>query len=393
LRSGLQAGEAISHTRLDDLPKVVRSYVKNLHAQYQEMLRRDFGLTTIHDMDKAFADKKPTPYQKKQQRLLIDLLMRMRQANKEQAIPKRDRARWETVERLFDLSRQYETQLNLLKKANVFETALDGTNFVTGIDNKTYPIPTLEDITARILESKDFFETKADQKFVKLLLVPFGMSLDQLIARFRLYLLEYKQTHPTFGRTAPDVPDESDEPNWDPLWVWEEYTNSDKNGSLVYDPKSFDQSHNQGKTKAQILERGGAWSILTIQSAHDGKGFRNIPRQGKGRTEGTPPNVRPDIEASKTPKEYLTSTPEGEHGMTPEEWFFLFIAHLEETGKPIDDWQNGSDSIAFLTGAYFKVSGDVLGSGWNAGARRARLGGDHPGGRVGYLGCRRSVRV
>jgi hypothetical protein len=375
-------GEAIAHARLNDLPLVVRSYVKNLHAQYQEILKRDFGVESWRDIT-AEMQRKFTHEQKMQQRKLIELLARMTEANQKKAIPERDRASFETFERLFELSEQYATQLNLLKKAKLVETREDGAAYMRAIDGQDYPVPTLEDITIRILERQEFFETKADQKFVKLLLVPFGMPLDDLIARFKQYLLDYKNAHPGFDLDKTE-----------PVWMWEAgYGSADVTGFLVYDPKSFDRDH-QGKTKAQILETGDAWRILFLQSARGNKGFRGIPRGGKGTTEGTA-TPRPDIETGKTPIQYLFSAPEGEHGMTPEEWMLLFMAHLEETGEPIDDFVNGTDSAAYLTGAYFVGSGDVPDARWYRDNRRAYLYlvRSVPRSLVPDLGVRGAVRV
>src|SRR3989338_10598414 len=285
---------------------------------------------------------------------------------------------------------------------------------MTGIDRKAYPLPSYDTLVLRLAERKELLETKADQGFAKLLLVPFGMSLDQMILKFRAYLLEYKQGHAAFGRTNPAVADASDEPGWNPLYVWEDgYKSADTNGTLVYDPVSFDASHT-GATKAEVLARqetekdtAQGWRVLLLQGGENGKKFKGIPRGGQGKTEGTTTPL-PDIETGTgenpiTPRDYLMgqlqgsgdpgSPYHGESGMTPEEWIVAFMAELEETGKPMDDYQNNTDSIAYLIGAYFIASVSVPGACWNRGSRRAHLNGNDPGSGVGNVGVRSAVRV
>ncbi|MEK9157216.1 MAG: hypothetical protein AAB448_03775, partial [Patescibacteria group bacterium] len=104
------------------------------------------------------------------------------------------------AERLYDLRRQYEAQVTLLKNAGLVteegtETDAQGVErkilVMTGIDKKTSPIPSYETIVSRLYEQRDLFRTKADQGFTKLLLVPFGMSLDEIIVKFKVHLLKY----------------------------------------------------------------------------------------------------------------------------------------------------------------------------------------------------------
>ncbi|TAL51112.1 hypothetical protein EPN81_00745 [Patescibacteria group bacterium] len=152
------------------------------------------------------------------------------------------------AERLFDLRHQYESQIVLLKSAGLVETKKEtdaaGVErevfFMTGIDGKEYPMPSYETIVSRFGERRELFETKADQGFKKLVLVPFGIGLDALIQKFRAHLLAYKKAHPAFGRIDPSLRDGSDHSNWDPLWISDWYREAGINNTLVYDPVSFD---------------------------------------------------------------------------------------------------------------------------------------------------------
>ena len=321
------------------------------------------------------------------------------------------------AERLFDLRRQYEARTALLRNVGLVETKKEAdasgaereVSFMIGIDGKVYPMPSYDTLVSRLAERKEFLEIKADQGFTKLLLVPFGMSIDAMILKFKAHLLEYKKGHAAFGRTNPAVRDASDEPGWNPLWVWEDgYNGADANGTLVYNPISFDASHT-GATKTEMLARqevdndtAAGWRVLLLQGGENSKGYKGIPRDGQGKTEGTR-IPRQDIEAGKTPRAYLAdqlaasgeqgSAYRNESGITPEEWIVMFMAHLEETGKPMDNYQNGADSIAYLTGAYFTASDDVPSAYWSRDARQACVNGDDPDSVDEFVGVRSAVRV
>ena len=79
--------------------------------------------------------------------------------------------------------------------------------------------------------------------------------------------------------------------------------------------------------------------------------------------------------------------------MTPEEWIVAFMAELEETGKLMDNYQNGTDSIAYLIGAYFTASDGVPGAYWRRDHRRAYLGRNDPVNGDEAVGVRSAVRV
>jgi len=268
----------------------------------------------------------------------------------------------EYAEQFYNLSEQYEDQVNLLKDAGI----LDKDDAMTGIDGQKYPIPTLEQIAEHLCspEQKEILRTKHDQGFTKLLLVPFGMSLTTLISLFKLFLLDYQHDHPDFSLDDNE-----------PLWTREEVTQGIDMGDhpeLVYFPKSYIEEEHQGKTKAQILkdqtqdfDAVHGWRMLLLQSSDPGdpaKGIAPIPRENKREIRGKE-MPRPDLKADTISDEYLSSLVEAkddptspyyyESGMTPEDWFVAFMTHLRETGQPLDNHRNGKDSIAHLTGSFF----------------------------------------
>ncbi len=145
--------------------------------------------------------------------------------------------------------------------------------------------------------------------------------------------------------------------------------------------------------------------MLLLQGSHDGKGIKGIPRNGTGISEGTKV-PRKDIEAGKSPNDYLAnqltgssdegSSCRGESGMTPEEWIVLFVRHLEETEKLLDDWHT-STGRASLTGAFLlsnipSLLNSVPSACMNPVAQQVSLSGCGPN-FMDEIGARFAVRV
>jgi len=308
----------------------------------------------------------------------------------------------EYADRLFHLTEQYTAQVSLLERAGILK---DGG--ITGIDGNNYPIPSLEEIAERLYspERRELFEIKQDQKFIKLLLVPFGMSLDELIEIFKQFLKIYKNTHSDFDLVV-DTP-------FFILPVNQEYFQEADIGNspkLLYNPQPCKNWKHPGKTKLQIIEDQSVghdfapgWKVLFLQASHQStRGFRSIPRQGKGRREGGEIS-RPDVEADKNPEEYLSlfleaqrdprSPYHGESGMTPEDWILAFMTHLEETGKPLDSGISYLGDYTFLIGSFFESSGDYFSAYWDQDKKQARLDKSSYTFRRGGIGVRSSVIV
>ena len=317
----------------------------------------------------------------------------------------------EYAEELYHLEKQYTSQVELLEQVGILKD-----NAITGIDGNKHPIPTLEQIAIRLFERREELSTKHDQGFTKLLLVPFGMSLDTLRDTLKQFLLSYNQSHPTFELNTNN-----------PLWTWDEYQGADIGDSpnLVYYPQFFTEDGHGGKTKMQILEGQGdpaptygrgslahpfpGWTIHLLQPSNPDKqdtetpqGFAPIPRKGQG-TYQEDENPRPPLEAGQSPIEYLSilqkakgdedSPYHHESGLTPEDWIIAFMIHLTETGKFLDNWQNNTESISYLTGAFFSSSTNVPYAYWRRDSRQVGLRGGDPRVRAGGIGAHFSVVV
>jgi len=79
--------------------------------------------------------------------------------------------------------------------------------------------------------------------------------------------------------------------------------------------------------------------------------------------------------------------------MTPEDWIIAFMIHLTETGKPLDNYVSGTDSISYLTGTFFQSSAFVPCEYWIRDGWQAVLGRFDPRHRDGNVGVRSLVVV
>src|SRR3989339_1855097 len=236
-------GEAI----MDSVSSVRDSLPEQYRAHFETLRQEIIDFTKAHGIPKA-ALAKPAALREATSKLstqdlerLANLLERFEYLLKNGEPKKEDYAEaLEYAEEFYHLREQYTSQVSLLEQAGILKEGV-----ILGIDGNTYPIPTLEQIAMRLFERRETLETKHDQGFTKLLLVPFGMSLDALRKTLKQFLLKYKKDNPTFNLDTNQ-----------PLWTWEGYQGADMGDSpdLVYEPRSFDEKDHQGKTKAQILK-------------------------------------------------------------------------------------------------------------------------------------------
>jgi len=406
-----QSGESFSEAFLDtssvrdSLPEQYRTHFDELRSGILAFCK-EFGIPveTLRSKEAFGAELTSKKIPPERMAEVVSLFARLEHlvTNKEPFREKTSEA-LEYADRLYHLKEQYTSQAELLERVGILKEGV-----ITGIDGHEYSIPTLEQIAQRLYEQREELETKHDQGFSKILLVPFGMSLDALCETLKQFLLFYKQFHPDFDLDITQ-----------PLWAWEGYKGADIGDppKIVYNPKSFDPSHHEGQTKVEILEAQAenpdssfpGWRIHLLQpsdpSDQESKGFAPIPRQGQGTTNGeeTP---RPSLEAGKSPNDYLSilqkaqDNPDSpyfqESGLTPEDWILAFITHLQETGQPLDDYQNNEESIAYLTGAFFpSIDGSafVPCAYWRRHDRRVRLFACVLRDRGGTVGVRSSVIV
>lgn len=293
------------------------------------------------------------------------------------------------LEKELRLHEQYESQKHILKTTGILETLPSGQEGITGIDGQAYPYPAYDEVAERIKNQEAVLQEKAEQGFTKLLVVPFGMSLDQLLDTYKATILKHHKAGKLLAtKKNPADPDEPLElNNEEPLWVWDQYQGADTDGRLVYYPAVFDAEQHQGKTKQTVINERGAWNILLVED------LPNLPREGNGKTK----HNRPQLEANKTPREYLdllrtNAAYAHEQGLTPEDHVILAITHLEHTNQVIDDYR-GNGSAAYNLGAYFPAAGNVPSADWDRDHCQASVGGDDPDNRGSDSGSRAAVGV
>jgi len=90
-----------------------------------------------------------------------------------------------------ELKEQYESQREILENVGILEKLTNGEMGIRGIDNKEYSFPSYKEISKRIRENKEMLKTKVEQGFNQLLIVPFGMKLDDLIEKYKEVILKH----------------------------------------------------------------------------------------------------------------------------------------------------------------------------------------------------------
>jgi hypothetical protein len=213
------------------------------------------------------------------------------------------------------------------------------------------------------------------------------MPLDLLHEKLGKTILKHYQEGKLFA--TKKYPSESEEKlgldESEPICVWDEYKDADKNGTLVYEPEEFTENHNS-KTKQEIIAQGGTWQISFFEN------LPNLPKEN----EGKPIKGRKQVEAGKSAIKYLELLQTkpmyaNEHGIAPEDWATYFLRHLEETNQVIDDWL-GKGKDSWNLGAFFPGCSLVPEAYWDGITQQAHMNGATVVSSVG-IGARTCVRV
>lgn len=307
------------------------------------------------------------------------------------------------------IEEQYNEQREVMEGNGIIEKLSNGKMGIKGIDpentnkEKEYVFPELEDILKKMKERKEILETKAEQGFDQLLIVPFGMKLDDLIEKYKQVILKHhKEGKLLATKKDPSDPDESLDLNEsEPIRVLEKsYKNAEAENKIVYYPEKFDKDSkiHKGKTKQEILKKQeeenpstAGFEVFLVED------LPNIPREGQGQKKGKEGGDRKQLEAGKEPKNYLEilkndSQYKNEQGQTPETQIIYAIGYLEKHNQVID-YYGGNGSASYQLGAYFPTSGDIPNAYWARDVRLAYLGGDDPGSSFFFNGVRSVAMV
>ena len=250
------------------------------------------------------------------------------------------------LESQLELPQQYEKMVGALEQSGMIETLSTGELGITAIDGKEYNLPSYDKI-AKELSQRPELKIKIDQGFKKLLVVPFGRSLDQLIYQYRETIERHRHDlKATNGdKLTRDV--------LGSFHKWDDYTENDIKGEIVYGPSTFRSKDNGGQTKTELLKTGRAFRVLLVEDLPD------LPARSTGQTVGG----RPQLEAGEAPQQLLNkilTDPiyQGEVGLIPEDWLVLATTELESRQLVIDDML-GQGQNANLLGAYLPPYGTV----------------------------------
>ena len=362
----------------------------------REIVRELLGDRGVHKYRKILGDNSdPTPKRDKEvskedllamaaeARSKIDALSRDSfKPIFERLIEKGYASQIKSLEEIGFLERESETSLNKLGHTDILGTFRE--------------VPTAEAIKKHFLSIPNI-KQKIDQGFTRLLIVPFGSSLDTLRSKTGELIKKHKKENKLLAEDGSSL--ELDTAT--PLWAWSEYSNADKSGKLVYYPEQFDKENHNGTTKTELLS--GAQPSQANSSTPNTNPFpgyhilliqedTQIPREGKGTAKAG----RDKIEAGKSPNDYLEllktdSTYSKELGLTPEDWLTLFATNLNQKNKVINDCASQKDSVNYLVGSYFPGSVYVPLAFWDRGVRRAYLSRDGPAITREYFGVSGAV--
>jgi len=263
------------------------------------------------------------------------------------------------------LEAQYRKRLQTLK---YFELIDDVKNpVITGIDNKQYPAPTMDEIRLAItpthLEIIKHYIHKP-----KLLIVPIAMPLKSIVKKIEAKkgrLSEQNKAatnHIDLDEDLPNRPQDKEQ--------------------MVYFPKLFDKENHGGMTKSELLQtsrghnRFPGWQVLVVD------GRKNLPLK----TQDNPDQIKVDIKAK------------GLDGLVIEDWLML---HAEGVvgGQPFDDFRKGL--LSWFLDSYLIKSDSVPTGHWTTGAYwvsqkpapHADLSSGNPSIRSDYTGSRPAVRI
>jgi hypothetical protein len=191
-------------------------------------------------------------------------------------------------------------------------------------------LPSLENIQRRMYEKRELLRIKSDQKFTRMVLVPFAMRLEKFL---ELNAVGAKKAFHFF----------------------------DYNGEIDRKMTDAEFVYGFGLTKIDLLKAEendegivNGWQILFLQEDAEGVGIRPIDKSDETAVLGKW-RPRPAIRAGRSADQCVELFSEyefdvhspyyGEFGMTPESWIMASLYHTHATKKSMLDESYPSDGI------------------------------------------------
>jgi len=228
----------------------------------------------------------------------------------------------EIIETL-NLQEQYQKQVEILQSLGLLQEN-NGSYGMDAVDDNFYPIPSFEMIREKLSSEKiKTLEKKVNQGFLKLLIVPFGMSLGMLQSKYNNFLRDKSNDHTLFSVSGKRYGHRMMEGSYGEKDVNEE-------GGLKY------RQGQTNKTKKQLVASGNAWQVLLVE---------DLDVLATEATAGTI-GGRVQIHSGEPPNQYLRDLQEdqysNEKGFTPEIWFMNCITKLYEDNIQLDAIEDSS---------------------------------------------------
>jgi hypothetical protein len=284
------------------------------------------------------------------------------------------------------LREQYDSQVKMLKDSGILRNLGETKNPPTeeygiiGVDDKEYPLPTYEEVFARLKdpEKRKLIEKKVEQGFVKLQIVPFATNISRIIECYKQVLLKI---HKDFGiKTSDGTIQELKTEK--PINVWSNLGGCDNPNTPAGKQMEYGVTNYAGLTKearggrfkSELLQNPvNAWQISLVED------LPNLPAEGQGQTIAG----RRQFEAYKSPEEYLAilndhskAQYQGETGQTPESALVTWLTYLYQNNQVIDESeQRGKRVTNLLVGT--RLSDQVICCYWSVDQSNSELGRNH----------------
>ncbi len=300
-------------------------------------------------------------------------------------------AELEHLDKLIGITKQYESQLEVLRNTGIMFRLSDGSEGIFEEDGTEYPVPSLLSIVQRFCEDGKKYELlrqKVEQGFKEMILVPFGWTVNILTDAYIEQLKLHKAAGQLFGEGKSPAANSAVQAQvlglnmMQPVNKWARYETS----PLVYFPTSFDPVNHGGLTKKEAIAQKGAWQVCLIEETP-------IPRKDQGANK----NGRQQLEAGLTSRQYLEKLQthpqyRGEVGLTLEAWLMRALTRLKKKNEVTDDFQ-GNGSSNYILGAYFPESLAVGNTYWYSEASQVYMVRDSASYCIEYAGTSSAVMI
>jgi len=261
---------------------------------------------------------------------------------------RREKISGELKEKL-NLQEQYESQIQILREAGVIQELTKTTEGIIDINGVAHLAPSLEDVLDKFTPEKvKNLKEKISQGFKKLLIVPLGMSINELKDLYIKFLVKKNDEGKFISPDGSRLEINDSKPPYE--FTLDDSDRAEDKGKLLYFPRHFKRTeHDDGVTKRELIKQGQTWRLELIEDSPILPDDKDIKILGG----------RKQIPAGLSPEDYLKLIQEseeyrGEKGFTLEDWLTYAITNLAEGRGQIDD--NDSGHGCWLIGSRYYMA-------------------------------------